>query len=155
MKDVYFDQLETTDPIWVVYDKNYKDDNIFTNSNYITEYVLVQGKILKNELVQRTMDISDRYEEPIYNTYTENEIVVSIEGYQPYRRYYSDFYNKNGHMRLSPEYRVDAPSIYIFSTKELAKEYITEWCNMIIERLEKHKEESEICKMKQRNNLIS
>ena len=128
MKDIYFNQLEVGDSVWIVYDKNYD------KRNSISEYVLVEGHIIKNHKVTREIDRSDMYEESNYVTYIEDWIVISVNGLSnQYSRYYSQTYNEKGQMSMSPAYNDHGPYIEVFVTKDKAKNYLISWCNYLIE----------------------
>lgn len=145
MKDIYFSQLEVGENVWVVYNKNYD------NKDLPYKKILVKGKIIENHAEDRKIDISDRWEDPVYRIDHEYLMKISVEGLSnEYMRFYSDFYDKKGQMSMSPEYNDHGPWIEIFSTKKNAIEYVNEWCNTMIKRLEntikKAQEEIEINK---------
>ena len=140
MKGPLFSQLEDNDPVWVVYNKNYE------NRDALYELTLAKGKVVRNYLDTREINVADRYEEPEYVSRQEQYMEIQIEGYSAhYRRHYSDLYDKKGQMLMHPDYNDRGPEVNVFVTKELAKEYITCWCEHTInscnERIKKLQEE--------------
>ena len=118
--EIQFSDLTTNDIAYVVYKNNE------------SMYVIEQVEVLENKM--RSVKI------PLFNIYDEDNVRYEDRKYIKikfhnitYSRYYDDYYNIRGHILISsPDNYEQGPSLDVFPTMELAKNFLIDYCNSLI-----------------------
>lgn len=133
-----FKDFQKGETLWVFYNENYIEDL----DKFHAKYSILPITIESNQTITRDIS-SGNYEENLINV-VENGYCIRFKFLDNiYERYYDDYYNDLNHMTILRNCWEDGPILELFNNEESAKQYLNDFCEKFLNRLNKEIQQRE------------
>lgn len=128
-----FKDFKEGETLWVFYNENYKEDLDKFHAKYSISPIIIES----NESVIREIGKNSIKAKKICNY-----IKFHFLGFT-YERDYNNYYDDKNQMTITSEILENGPILKLFNSEESAKQYMNEFCENLLNRLNKEIQQRE------------